>query len=506
MSGTIASVAAQYLNRAYWKASSSPQPLPMGFSATRYRQDDSQRSLSVKAPHLSRDRSTDSAGQLGFAGAGPPPSDSASGHSSLGEEKSTLHSPSKSRSTLAERRGKKGLVLQGFMRSPTPDSSSSPEQEYPSDPFARNRDVRPSSFYDDPHSSDAAPVRPHPDLYDLSVYAAPPPRATTNSNSIPKKAAKDWRARAWLYVGVLVPDLAPASDPPVSHPPPQPPLHSTPRAPGLSPTLDREDAPPPSPAPISAPLARSPRVYSPAATLSAHRLSTTIHSGPFANLRPLLLPQKFACREIAEAQATPISPRSTPNLRPLLLPQELARRASHPQYRARPRPATLPPGFGRLAYKRTFSASMSNNTSVVNDMTSGTLTGAGDTKAEQKERRKSQQLDDIISLLDESGVLCETGEQVATTGALTDSEESTGIMTPPSLLSRPGTSSPFSLIGQPHEDSVNEAIGESRRESRNLEDILKLLDGHRDEAIAKEDNDCLTDDGFADTSVCAYAM
>ncbi|KAI0649163.1 hypothetical protein C8Q79DRAFT_495285 [Trametes meyenii] len=622
MSGTIASVAAQYLNRAYWKAPSSPQPLQTASVAARYRQEGSQQSLSVRAPHPSEDRSTGSATRYSnYVGATPPSFASASdaplqlphgapvmsfgltdeseesvacsspecdhalcspprlvyspasssslaldtpapttpfspptsdfaflspaGHSPPQDEQAALPVPTKSGSTLAERRGKKGLVLQGtpaaalpsaaldasksellsprtpgsassfaqrlvgFMRSPTPESSSPPEQEYPSDPFARLHDARPLSFYEDSCLLDAAPVRPHPDLYDLSVYAAPQPCTTVNSSSLPKKAAKDWRARVWLYVGVLIPDLVPASDPPVSHPPPpQPPLHSIPRTPSLSPTLDYTDVPPPSTTPISAPFSRSPRVYSPAATLSAHRLSTTIHLGPLANLRPLLLPQKFACREIAEAQATSISPCSTPNLRPLLLPQELARRASHPQYRARPRPATLPPSFERLSHQRAVSTSgiMSNNTPTAEAVASEPYVETGDSKAPHGERRRSQQLDDIISLLDQSGVLREADEQAATSGTVSDSEESAGIATPPSLLSRPGTSSPFSLVSQPHGDSLEETFEKSRRESHNLEDILVLLDDHRDEAIVKEGGDCLTDDGVVDESICAYAM
>ncbi|KAI9057317.1 hypothetical protein FKP32DRAFT_1615443 [Trametes sanguinea] len=475
-------------------------------------------------------------------------------------ESTPLPAGVKAGSTLAERRGAKALALQksptlsdvpqpqllsprtpdtassfaqriiGYIRSPTPDNTScceSPSPEYHTDPFGRAS----PSFFDDPYFFDAISVRPHPDLYDLDVYqydSRLPPKMT------PKKASKHATAR--LYVGVSDIEPVPELSVTVSHPRLQ--THSSvPSSPTPTPSLDRPHIGAPSPAPIPAsslppppplPLTHS-HVRSAPAPGAARRLSTaSLPSSPLPYLRPLLLPQKFARREIARAQSASILPLASPRLRPLILPQELARRATHPQRCTRPlrpRPASYPLSAGRLRYHHhglattpSIHAMPALNASapvfIPRYMDTVKEESGDEERPSRAEHRRSQQLDDIISLLDESGIIqdeqtVDENQTLSPEPTSSDSDESAGLATPPSILSRPGSSSSFSFISQPQEDSIDEVVETSYAEARKVEDILELLDVQQnDPSVTSEGDDEMdvVEAVGADDVICAYAI
>lgn len=456
---------------------------------------------------------------------------------------------SKPRSTLAERRGLKGLALQsappfspiialssdtttptltltptsaltprsrllsprtpdsassfaqrlvGLMRPTTPTTASpdSPTgREYFEDPFGRAA----PPFFDDAYFFGAAPDRPHPDLFDLSVYNSPHAGASRSSKTWP--AAKRMETRLWIdAVDLLKP--FPGSD---AHPLPGcatragPSVHSTPAR------LDRDRPAAPGPHTNAAPSSAAPP---PVLTLA---LSPAAAS---PNLRPLLLPQKFARREIADAQSSSILQHATPKLRPLILPQELARRATHPQRRARPRPLTFPSTLP-LRHRRALSTGTpflpsSPRMSIASTSTGPSEAGMEDissgSSGSTSGRRQSQQLDEIICLLDESGVLeglREAAEaEVDSPSSNSDESESSGLATPPSLVSRPGSSSSFSFISHAHASDTDD-VGEK---SRNLEDILELLNSPEGGVSCRTFAEAPAMEGEAEDLICAYAM
>ncbi|KAI0368627.1 hypothetical protein BV20DRAFT_1122634 [Pilatotrama ljubarskyi] len=426
---------------------------------------------------------------------------------------------SKTASTIAERRGAKALALQGtpspalspkprllsprtpdsassfaqrlvgFIRPSTPDSGSpTTPREYLEDPFGGAS----PSFFEGPYLFDAAPIQPHPDLYDFSVYAddsyiarAPWPAKTRAEH-----------AKTRLYVGVS--DFQPDSDSPVSHPSSQAHPAPSPDRPAHKPT--------PAPTPItllspSAPSRSPPAVALPAPPLSR---SATLPSSVLPHLRPLLLPQKFARREIADAQSSSILRHTSVRLRPLILPQELARRASYPPRRSRP-------------HRTSFSSSHKHYRALGAGVIPEAMSTADTTRnghvatleASKQDRRQSQQLEDLICLLDQSGVLEDVHEADERADvASSDSDDSAGVATPPSLVSRPDSSSPFSLISKSQEDCPEEASAKPHRESRNLEDILELLEKQQEDASVAGH---ATEEGAAEEeategSLCAYAM
>ncbi|EIW57500.1 uncharacterized protein TRAVEDRAFT_72586 [Trametes versicolor FP-101664 SS1] len=401
--------------------------------------------------------------------------------------------------------------LVGLMRPATPNTAnpdSPAEREYFEDPFGRAA----PPFFDDAYFFGAAPDRPHPDLFDLSVYSTPPAGAPRSSKTWP--AAKRMKTRLWIdAVDLLEP--FPGSD---AHPLPGcatragPSVHST-RA-----RLDRDR--PAAPRANAAPSAAAPP---PVLTLALSHLPAA--ASP--NLRPLLLPQKFARREIADAQSSSILQHATPKLRPLILPQELARRATHPQRRARPRPLTFPSTLA-LTHRRALSmgtpflpssprmsiASTSTGASEaeIEDIISGE--SSGDMGRRGEDRRQSQQLDEIICLLDKSGVLeglCEAGDEQETADSEvtspspscdSDDNESAGVATPPSLVSRPGSSSSFSFISQSYASDTEDVA----EKSRNLEDILELLNSPDGGITCRTFVEAPAMEGESEDLICAYAM
>ncbi|OSD06505.1 hypothetical protein PYCCODRAFT_1474632 [Trametes coccinea BRFM310] len=463
-------------------------------------------------------------------------------------------------STLAERRGAKALALQksptladvpqpkllsprtpdtassfaqriiGYIRSPTPDSTScceSPSPEYHTDPFGRAS----PSFFDDPYFFDAVSVRPHPDLYDLDVYQYD---ARLSHKAVAKKGSKPATAQIHVRVSDIEPE--PALSVAVSHLGSQ--THpSVPSSPTPTPSLDRPHIGAPSPAPIPAsslspplppphPHARSAPAPVP---VPARRLSTaSLPSSPLPYLRPLLLPQKFARREIAQAQSASILPLASPRLRPLILPQELARRATHPPRRTRPRPLSYPPSAGRLrsqhphdlASTPPFKAyampalDASAPEFVPRCMDTVKEESGEEERLSRAEHRRSQPLDDLISLLDESGIIqdgqtVDENQTVYSDPIPFDSDESAGLATPPSILSRPGSSSSFSFISQPREESIDEVVETSYAEARKVEDILELLDVQQgDVSLVSQGDDELevVEAVGADDVICAYAI
>ncbi|OJT03358.1 hypothetical protein TRAPUB_6027 [Trametes pubescens] len=405
--------------------------------------------------------------------------------------------------------------LVGLMRPTTPTTAnlnpdSPAEREYFEDPFGRAA----PPFFDDAYFFDAVPDRPHPDLFDLSVYNSPPKGAPRSVKTWP--AAKRMETRVWIdAVDLLEPfpgsDAHSASGPIASATRAGPPVHST----LLQLGLDRPAAPHASAAPSSA-------APPPVLTLA---LSLSLSPTASPNLRPLLLPQKFARREIADAQSSSILQHATPKLRPLILPQELARRATHPQRRARPRPLTFPstlalkhrralstgtpflPSSPRMSIASTSTSTSTEASEVGMEDISGE--GGGDVGRRRHGRRQSsQQLDEIICLLDKSGVLedlSKAGEQeLAETEATspssdTDESESVGLATPPSIVSRPGSSSSYSFISESHASDTDDVA----EKSRNLEDILELLDSPDGGATCRPFAEVETE---GEDLICAYAM
>ncbi|KAI0359939.1 hypothetical protein OH77DRAFT_882567 [Trametes cingulata] len=450
--------------------------------------------------------------------------------------------------TIAERRGAKALALQantapspaaspkprllsprtpdsassfaqrlvGFIRPSTPDPASPTTlscREYVEDPFG---DASPS-FFDDPYLFDAAPTRPHPDLYDLSMYASD---LQTARAAWP---AKKWgkHARTRLYVGVS--DLQPDSDSPVSHPSsqahpapsPDRPAHIPLPAPAPAPAPASARTPTPIPPPSSSAPPLSPSTSSSSSSPPTARLltrSAPLPSSVLPHLRPLLLPQKLARREIADAQSSSILRHTSVRLRPLILPQELARRASYPPRRVHARPhhkhITSYPSALRHSHNWTLSAGVVFGAMSMAEATND-APNIAETKASKQEQRRSQQLDDLICLLDQSGILEDVHEEhEAGDVASSDSEDSAGLATPPTLVSRPESSSPFSLISQSQADCADDASARQYRESRNLEDILELLEKQQEGAPVEDRvaEEPLAQEGENEGSICAYAM
>ncbi|CDO74948.1 hypothetical protein BN946_scf184945.g20 [Trametes cinnabarina] len=456
----------------------------------------------------------------------------------------------KAGSTLAERRGAKALALAksptfsdvpqpkflsprtpdtpssfaqrifDFIRSPTPDTVSiceSPSPEYTSDPFGGTS----PSFFDDPCLFDSDSVRPHPDLYDLNIYQY---HARRPHLAVVKNGPKHGTAR--LYVGVsdieLKAEVSVAVSPPHSqkHPSAFVPSPSTP-APSLDRHLPEALSAAPIPPPSLPPPSHSYDIRSAPAPV-VRRLSTaSLPSSPLPYLRPLLLPQKLVRREIADAQSASILPHATRTLRPLILPLELARRATHParHARIRPRPASYPHSVARsrpyhIPINRHGMAAVnaSSPASITPRMDTVTEEGGGEEeRGSRAEYRRSQQLDDIISLLDESGIIhvLRTGDgrdAVSAEHVLSDSDESAGLATPPSILSRPGTSSSYSFVSQPQEDPAQEIVETSVLEASKVDDILELLDVQREDAVVKQGDDEAVEEEAADELICAYAI
>ncbi|KAI0327833.1 hypothetical protein GY45DRAFT_1084591 [Cubamyces sp. BRFM 1775] len=455
--------------------------------------------------------------------------------------------------TLAERRGAKALALQsapalsdlpqptglltprtpdsassfaqrlvGFIRSPTPESSlaTPPTPEYRGDPFGG----RSSSFYNDPYFFATVPVCPHPDLYDFDVYSTLPARP---QNPIAKTCGKGSRVRLFVAASDLQLD---DSDGAVS--PPSSQAHSAPCAP--SPSLDRPDSLSPPSTPISAsPLTFDlPRSTPTVTAAAAGNALSGFPSSSLPYLRPLLLPQKFAQREIADAQSASILSHATPNLRPLILPQELARRASQPHIsrrsrphpRLRPRPASYPPSAAVLRshqapfHMGTITEEPVSCTSPEPMPRPGCKEIQSFSRAAvpgRKEQRRSQQIDDIISLLGQSGIIQEpeaNEEHDQLDGVLSDTDESIGLATPPSILSQPRSSSSFSFISHPPDTesalSIEVVMEDPQEEAKKVEDILELLSSSpRGEGRAGSKADAeVVDDGVVEETICAYAI
>ncbi|KAH9902961.1 hypothetical protein C8Q73DRAFT_785576 [Cubamyces lactineus] len=457
--------------------------------------------------------------------------------------------------TLAERRGAKALALQqaptlsdlpqptglltprtpdsassfaqrivGFIRSPTPESTlvTPPTPEYAGDPFGG----RSSSFYNDPYFFATVPVCPHPDLYDFDVYSALPARP---KNPIAKTCGKQSRVRLFVAASDLQLD---DSDMAVS--PPSSQTHSVPCA--RSPSLDRPDSVSPPRTPISAPPLTFdfPRSTPAAATAAASNPPSGFPSSSLPYLRPLLLPQKFAQREIADAQSASILSHATPTLRPLILPQELARRASqpHPSRRSRPhprlrpRPASYPPSAAVLRSHRaafhmgtiteeTVSCTSPKSIPRPDCKESQSSSREGAAMSTRKEQRRSQQIDDIISLLGQSGIIQEpeaNEEHDHIDSVLSDTDESTGIATPPSILSQPRSSSSFSFVSHPPDTesalSIEVVMENPQEEAKKVEDILELLaSSPRTEGCTGGNVDAeLVDEGVVEETICAYAI
>ncbi|KAI0775270.1 hypothetical protein BD413DRAFT_298166 [Trametes elegans] len=460
-----------------------------------------------------------------------------------------LPSTSKQGTTLAERRGAKALALKhaptpadipkpkllspctpdtassftqrlvGLMRPSTPDPCSSPD--YFENPLARGA----GTFFADPYFFDAAPVRPHPDLYDLTLYQPHPPtqspsRAHQAQNA--KKSAKTLPTR--LYIDTS--DIGARASSPggtqthLSVP-------SFDRARGFpAPISSRSPATPSSPSPISAtPVATAIAVTTPTTSvapptaLPPPKCPSRATSSALPNLRPLLLPQKFAQREIEDAQAASILQHAAPTLRPLILPQELARRASHPQRpsHSRPHSPTVASGPAYHAHRRAFSTGIA---ALPYTRTMAVATGEySDGRVSRAEQRRSQQLDDIISLLDESGVLpaprsSSAGLDDAHTGDGScaqwdsDSGESSVVATPPSVLSRSWSSSSFSFVSGERAERDSAQGGEESTScggSQKVEDILELLESEP-ALTGKSDVRKSVEEAEEEDLVCAYAM
>ncbi|KAH9850304.1 hypothetical protein C2E23DRAFT_887472 [Lenzites betulinus] len=471
--------------------------------------------------------------------------------------------------------------LAGFMRPMTPTLTPSPYtpglgsssgtprspaggRDYFEDPFGRAA----PSFFDDSYFFDTAPARPHPDLFDLSIYAENADTAARARASWTHPPAPWTRMRTRvigdgtdffdLMCGPATPSergdansFSSGTESPVAGGS----VHASFRSASASPSPDRPAAPvasrpppgganrlslaslsaffpslntsSPPPAPATAP-----------ASLPGPQIAPTT---PQPNLRPLLLPQKFARREIADAQASSISilqHAAAPKLRVLVLPAELARRrASHPhrpfafpRATLRPRPASCP---ARIAHSRSRKRACSLSALPGRDydrmgMEGGTVADAvegGDKRIGDKgrsgdvgtreEQRRPQQLDDILSLLDQSGVLVDhpDADADAEDAPESDSDDSTGVATPPSLLSRSGSSSSFSVVSQSgsYDGDVEAGTDEeetekSRCDSRNLKDILELLDCQDDGAVSGPLADANVAERENGESVCAYAM
>ncbi|KAI8980131.1 hypothetical protein BD414DRAFT_493732 [Trametes punicea] len=128
------------------------------------------------------------------------------------------------------------------------------------------------------------------------------------------------------------------------------------------------------------------------------------------------------------------------------------------------------------------------------------------------EQRRSQQLDDIINLLDESGMIQDSGDvkehrSPSPEAVLSDTDESAGVATPPLIVSRPGSSSSFSVISQPQGDSPEEVPEKPDPEAKKVEHILELLDVQQhDVAVATQASEKVHEEEANDDCICAYAI
>ncbi|KAI0833403.1 hypothetical protein BC628DRAFT_1406449 [Trametes gibbosa] len=436
----------------------------------------------------------------------------------------------------------------------TPRSPAVGGRDYFEDPFGRAA----PPFYDDSYFFDAARARPHPDLFDLSIYA--------EATGTPARARQSWTRAPWTRMRTRVVDSTDFFDLLCgSAPPPERgdvnscssgrgsravggSVHASFRSASRTPSPDRPAAPiralsPPAPAPVNAPAHRlslsalpsllssllpstspPPPAPTPAETQTPSPAPpSTAASTPQRSLRPLLLPQKFARREIADAQASSISilqHATAPKLRALVLPAELARRQRTPEQMDME---------GTAAIAHTAEGQIIKGEENAEERGDGHRVPHGETMTGTRGgRRRSQQLDDILTLLDQSGVLVDHNDANAAVNddddgdddndddaASDDSDDSDGIATPPSLLSRPGSSSSFSVLSQSgsydadvdveaETDGSREA-GKPRCDSRGLEDILELLD-HPDDGAIPGPQEYNGAEGESEESICAYAM
>ncbi|KAJ8495963.1 hypothetical protein ONZ51_g1394 [Trametes cubensis] len=133
----------------------------------------------------------------------------------------------------------------------------------------------------------------------------------------------------------------------------------------------------------------------------------------------------------------------------------------------------------------------------------------------RKEQRRSQQIDDIISLLGQSGIIQEpeaSEEHDQPDSVLSDTDESAGIATPPSILSQPRSSSSFSFVSHPPDTesalSIEVVMENPQEETKKVEDILELLSSSpRGEGCTSSKTDMeVVDEGAVEETICAYAI
>ncbi|KAI0749373.1 hypothetical protein C8Q80DRAFT_620402 [Daedaleopsis nitida] len=182
-------------------------------------------------------------------------------------------------------------------------------------------------------------------------------------------------------------------------------------------------------------------------------------AGPQANAgikgksqyRPLQLPQKLARQGFEQAQAEPGSTPTSPNHRPLYLPQLIARRAAGPPRRP------IPPS-------RSFTYPLGSH-----PRHGGSAQSLSRRRREEVQSGPPSQLDDIISLLGESGILEESldDSMIATSGSAPEDLSGAASLVSLSEFLRTGGAASVGLA-RPLDETLEPL-------SREVEDILGLL-------------------------------
>ncbi|KAI0710200.1 hypothetical protein C8Q76DRAFT_741487 [Earliella scabrosa] len=342
----------------------------------------------------------------------------------------------------------------GFIRlssRPDPELDASISREYDEDPFGQNS----PSFFDDAAMLDVPPVH-HSQLDDLRIYTNPPP-----SDGSHYTTEKCWEhGKAKIYIGVSD-ILGSASDSP------------TPT--GASGTRHRRTRTSSTVRPPTS--STKPLLAKPATRASTAPPSGVKSKSPY---RPLQLPQKVAQQEIKRAQAESILSPTTPQHRPLYLPQLIAQRASRPSRPLTPSRSNTFPFGGRNSVRRH------------DDI----ITGTGHTSTSSEKL----QLDGIISLLGESGVLVESPDDsmIATSGSGSQSgDEDLPVIGAGPILVLTGTKDVLALGLADSPDLGAQPVSEPV--SRKVEDILDLM-------VAPPVASQLSSESLAQRDVCAFAL
>ncbi|OBZ72427.1 hypothetical protein A0H81_08001 [Grifola frondosa] len=400
---------------------------------------------------------------------------------------------------LAQRRGFKGLpILQTSLMiaskanllSPlTPETASSfasrfagskrppssPEPDYfDSDPLCRGA----GSFFADrvPNETRATVVSPHPDIYDLSIYTCRASRRPRQSNDARRLKKPQPHTKGSIL------DEHPRTNNEPSLP------CTTIESSTTQSALDRPKSNRAPILPLSSASLPHPAITATTTATTPLPLRDTLLPRPITTLRPLVLPQQVARRESyhqdLDIQPAAHSHSHTP--RPLLLPLQLARRASAC--------ATSTPAPPRLLSPE------------------DSASGSGGPATEQ---RHSQQIDDIILLLDGSGIIREgPAEEAPPSRDAPPLDTSPPIL--PLLQPENSSSSSFSLVVVPtleDQDGEWEDAGAQMREqrlSRQIEDILELLDQSAEDHQVVGDSADARQDGeeppSRDEQCCTYAI